>query len=90
MSDLGRTYYENVIEKTIRRLGLYLKYQVASGCLVIPDVELAASQFVQMCQAALYQPFIFQAASAPTEAEISNVVDSAARVFLATYAALGS
>jgi hypothetical protein len=38
-----------------------------------------------MCQASLFLPFIFQAAPAPSPERISQVVDSASRMFLAAY-----
>jgi hypothetical protein len=38
-----------------------------------------------MCQATLFQPFIFQAAPAPSAARIAHVVKSATRIFLAAY-----
>lgn len=86
MPEVGRHYYEQVIGRTARRLGHYLNAQVAVGHLVQLDGDFAASQFVLMCQASLFQPFIFHARPAPSETEISMVVDSATRLFLAAYA----
>ena len=43
------------------------------------------SQFMQMCQASLFLPFIFQAAPAPSTERIVEVVESATRMFLAAY-----
>jgi hypothetical protein len=40
---------------------------------------------MQMCQATLFQPFIFQAAPAPSAERIAHVVESATRMFLAAY-----
>jgi hypothetical protein len=42
-------------------------------------------QFMQMCQASLFMPFVFQAAPAPSAERIAEVVGSAARMFLAAY-----
>jgi AefR-like transcriptional repressor, C-terminal domain len=39
------------------------------------------------CQASLFLPFVFQAAPAPSEAEMARVVDSATHMFLAAYKA---
>ena len=55
------------------------------GDLAIDDCQLAASQFMQMCQASLFLPFIFQAAPAPSAERIAQVVESATRMFLAAY-----
>jgi AcrR family transcriptional regulator len=85
MPEVGRRFYENVVALTIRRLAAYLAARVKAGDLEIEDCELAATQFMQMCQATLFQPFIFQAAPAPSAARIAHVVKSATRIFLAAY-----
>jgi AcrR family transcriptional regulator len=85
MPEVGRRFYENVVALTIRRLAAYLDARVAAGDLAIDDCELAATQFMQMCQATLFQPFIFQAAPAPSAGRIAHVVESATRMFLAAY-----
>jgi AcrR family transcriptional regulator len=85
MPEVGRRFYENVVALTIRRLAAYLGARAKAGDLEIEDCELAATQFMQMCQATLFQPFIFQAAPAPTAARIAHVVKSATRIFLAAY-----
>jgi hypothetical protein len=85
MPEVGRRFYQNVIALTIRRLAGYLEARVAAGDLEIEDCELAAAQFMQMCQATLFQPFIFQAAPAPSAERIARVVESATRMFLAAY-----
>ena len=87
MPDVGRRYYEHVLEKTIGRLAGYLEARVEAKELAIPDCQLAASQFMQMCQASLFLPFIFQAAPSPSPERIDEVVDSATRMFLAAYRA---
>jgi len=85
MPEVGRRFYANVLEKTIDRLADYLKVHVASGDLAIDDCRLAASQFIQMCQATLFLPYVFQAEPAPSPERIATVVDSATRMFLAAY-----
>ena len=87
MPDVGRRFYENVIAVTIGRLAAYLEARARLGDVMIDDYRLAASQFLQMCQASLFQPFIFQAAPAPTPERIEQVVASATRMFLAAYGA---
>ncbi len=87
MPEVGRRYYANVLEKTINRLADYLRAHVAPGDLAIDDCQLAASQFLQMCQSALFLPFVFQAAPAPSADRIAEVVDSATRMFMAAYRA---
>ena len=85
MPDVGRRYYARVLDKTINRLSTYLKARVASGDLEIEDCDLAASQFMELCKASLFLPFVFQAAPAPSEERMTAVVDSATRMFLAAY-----
>jgi AcrR family transcriptional regulator len=85
MPDVGRRYYQRVLDRTINRLSDYLKAHVAAGNLAIDDCDLAASQFMELCKASLFLPFVFQAAPAPSEDRMKEVVDSAARMFLAAY-----
>lgn len=85
MPDVGRRYYGRVLDKSINRLSGYLKARVASGELDIEDCDLAASQFMELCKASLFLPFVFQAAPAPSEERMAAVVDSATRMFLAAY-----
>ena len=85
MPEVGRRYYENVLEKTIDRLAAYLEARVESNELAIDDYQLAASQFMLMCQASLFLPLIFQAAPAPSPERMTQVVESATRMFLAAY-----
>jgi AcrR family transcriptional regulator len=85
MPEVGRQFYENVLAKTINRLAEYLQAHVRANDLAIDDCGLAAAQFLQMCQATLFLPFVFQAEPAPSAERIARVVDSATRMFLATY-----
>jgi AcrR family transcriptional regulator len=85
MPDVGRRFYEQVLEKTINRLAAYLEARVAAKDLAIDDCQLAASQFMMMCQASLFLPFVFQAAPPPSAERMAQVVESARRMFLATY-----
>ncbi|MFT4121102.1 TetR/AcrR family transcriptional regulator [Bradyrhizobium sp.] len=87
MPDVGRRYYLRVLDKTINRLSDYLRVHVASGALDIDDCDLAASQFMELCKASLFLPFVFQAAPPPSEERMTDVVDSATRMFLAAYRA---
>jgi AcrR family transcriptional regulator len=87
MPDVGRRFYEQVLKNTIDRLVAYLKARVAAKDLVIDDCQLAASQFMLMCQASLFLPFVFQAAPPPSAERMAQVVESARRIFLAAYQA---
>jgi AcrR family transcriptional regulator len=87
MPEVGRRFYNNVVAHKIARLAAYLDTRGAAGDLEIEDCELAATQFMQMCQASLFMPFVFQAAPAPSAERIAEVVASATRMFLAGYQA---
>jgi AcrR family transcriptional regulator len=87
MPDVGRRFYADVLEKTINRLADYLKAHVRPDDLAIDNCHLAASQFMEVCKATLFLPFVFQAAPAPSSERIDEVIDSATRMFLAAYRA---
>jgi len=87
MPEVGRRYYEQMLESLINRLAAYLEARVKAGDLAIDDCKLAASQFQLMCQASLFLPFIFQASPPPSAERIREVVESAIRVFQAAYRA---
>lgn len=85
MPEVGRRFYDEVIAMTIGRFAAYLDSRCAEGELAIDDTTLAASQFMEMCKATLFLPYIFQAAAPPSSEQIARAVDSATRVFLAAY-----
>lgn len=85
MPEVGRRFYDNVIALTMRRLAGYLDARVKAKELAIDNCELAAAQFMMMCQATLFQPYIFQVKPTPTPTQIKTVVESATRMFLARY-----
>ena len=86
MPEVGRRFYNNVIAYSVERLAAYLEARTDLGELAIDDHQLAASQFMEMCKASLFLPFVFQAAPAPSAERIAEVVGSATRMFLAAYA----
>jgi AcrR family transcriptional regulator len=85
MPEVGSRFYEQVIASNVKRFADYLEARAGQGELAIENFELAAWQFMQMCQATLFQAFIFQAKPSPSPEQIATVVDSATKVFLAAY-----
>ena len=85
MPEVGRNFYNNVIAITIARLAGYLEARAGLGDLVIEDIPLASTQFMQMCQASLFMPYIFQAAPTPSPERVREVIASATRMFLSAY-----
>src|SRR5882762_6974683 len=70
MPEVGRRYYERVLDRIINRLAAYLQARVKAGELAIDDCQLAASQFMEISKASLFLPFVFQAAPAPSAERI--------------------
>ena len=85
MPEVGRRFYEKVIFFTVQSLAGFLQAKVKAGELVIDDCELAATQFMQVCQSTLFQPYIFQVKPAPSPEQAERVVASATRMFMAAY-----
>src|SRR5215475_6719366 len=85
MPEVGSRFYTHVIAHTVDRFAAYLEARGKLGELVMEDYQLAAWQFMQMCQATRFQAFIFQAKPSPSPEQIAKVVDSATRVFFAAY-----
>jgi AcrR family transcriptional regulator len=86
MPEVGRRFYNNVMAYSIGRLAAYLEARTRLGDLAIDDFQLASTQFIELCKASLFLPFIFQAAPAPSTERIAEVIASATRMFLAAYA----
>ena len=85
MPEVGTRFYQHVILATVDRFAAYLDARREADGLAMDDTQLAAWQFMQMCQATLFQAFIFQAAPSPSPERIAAVVDSATQVFFAAY-----
>src|SRR5262245_5297174 len=86
MPAIGKQFYEAGPVVGIARLGRYLEDQVAAGYLAIPDVDVAAAQFLDSCQSTMFKPLLFNFAPSPAEERINHVVGIAVRTFLAAYA----
>jgi AcrR family transcriptional regulator len=89
MPEVGRRFYEDVLEKNIDSFAGYLQVHVETRELAIDDTRLASSQFMLMCQASLFLPLVFQAAPPPSVERMTEVVESATRMFLAAYRGKG-
>jgi TetR/AcrR family transcriptional regulator of autoinduction and epiphytic fitness len=69
------------------KVSAYFGAQVEAGVLDIADTELAAAQFLDMCQSTIMRAMLFGASDAPTPERIAEVVEAAVDVFMAAYAA---
>jgi AcrR family transcriptional regulator len=87
MPEIGKKFYETGPSRGIAMLAAYLERQVDAGVLAIDDCEVAAAQFLDMCQSTLFKPVLFNFAPPPPLARIEHVVRIAVRTFLAAYRA---
>jgi AcrR family transcriptional regulator len=87
MPEIGKVFYETGPAEGIARLAGYLRAQTQAGVLAIDDIEIAAAQFLDACQATLFKPVLFNFAEAPTPERIAHAVGIAVKTFLAAYRA---
>jgi len=85
MPEIGKVFYETGPAEGIARLAGYLRAQCDAGVLAIDDVEIAAAQFLDACQATLFKPVLFNFAGGPTPERIAHAVGIAVKTFLAAY-----
>lgn len=87
MPDIGRSFYENGPMLGAGLIARHLERMIAEGKLApIADPELAAMQFLDLCQSSLTRPRLFNAVRRPpSEAEIAHVVNEAMAMFMARY-----
>lgn len=67
------------------RLVHHMKCYVDAGHMVIPDLDLAADQFAQLCKATIHEKLIFGMARGITESDVRRSVSGAVEMFLARY-----
>jgi len=87
MPELGAKFYRAGPAFGISSLKAYLEQQVAHGVLKPHDSEVIAAQFIDSCLSLTFKPMLFNFAGPPSDAEISRVVRSAVRTFVAAYKA---
>lgn len=82
---VGQVFYEAGPCHGRNRLAAYLREQAAAGRLRVPDAEVAAIQFLNLCKGDILTAHMFGVGEPPTTAEIDAVVTSAVDVFFAAY-----
>ncbi|QGX99817.1 TetR family transcriptional regulator [Roseovarius faecimaris] len=85
--ELGARFYESGPALLRQRLGGVLQHYVDRGELKIDDMDLAASQFGELCKSDLFVRCLCGVACDCTEADIDRVVTGAVEMFLARYRA---
>jgi AcrR family transcriptional regulator len=86
MPDMGVDFYNNGPRLGQRLLGEWLQTQSDAGALAIPDTDMAAIQFIELCLAGQLRPRLFGALTAePCPVTIKNGVRLAVDVFCNAY-----
>jgi AcrR family transcriptional regulator len=83
--ELGQVFLNSGPRRGIDRLTEWLRTRIGDGELRIDDVELAAWQFLMMCQGSVMLPMMLGGEPRPTSARLEQVVVRAADVFIAGY-----
>lgn len=82
---LGRQFYDFGPGLIHDRLVHHLRCYVENGKLSIPDLDLAADQFAQLCKAAIHERLLFGLTDAVTPDLAHRSVHGAVDMFLARY-----
>ncbi len=86
MPALGARFFTGGAMRSQTDLAAFLRREVSSARLVIPDVPHAANQFIDLSTGNLWKPRLFgKTTEAPSAKEIEASVSSAVAMFMATY-----
>ena len=85
--ELGRAFYDSGPALGRARLSDYLRAACDAGHLSVPDIELAADQFAELCKATVWARAVFGVQSEFSEAQLARIIDGAVTTFLARYRA---
>ena len=87
--EIGQRFYASGPAVMRAEMAAYFAAAQARGELEIPDVQLAADQFGELCKADVWARLMFGVSKEVSAAEIDRVVDGAVDVFMARYGAEG-
>lgn len=86
--ELGRTFYEQGLERTVEALASTFAALAARGLLVVPDAQVAATQFNWLIMSGpMNRAMLLGQDVTPDGAELDRWVDEGVRTFLAAYGA---
>lgn len=85
--DLGRAFHASGPELGKKRIAAHLSRAVEAGLLDIPDLDLAAYQFMELCKAGAFHKRLFFVESETSEEEMARIADAAVDVFVKGYRA---
>lgn len=85
--ELGRIFYDNGPKSVIGVIAGVLGDAAAAGELVIDDPVGAAWRFKALCEAKLFEQYLWATRSSVTDAEINDNVEPACAIFLGSFRA---
>jgi TetR/AcrR family transcriptional regulator, mexJK operon transcriptional repressor len=83
--EIGQQFFESGPALARARMIAYLHDAEACCDLMVPDKELAADQFIELCKADVFPRALFGVGAPATKAERERVVNGAVDLFLARY-----
>lgn len=83
--ELGRAFYENGRARGQRKIALWFQRQMVEGRLEMGDAEIAAEQFVALCEIGPGRQMLLGADLKPGEGEVCRLATQAVATFLAAY-----
>ncbi len=83
--DIAQSLYTQGKQTIHRTLAAFLQRQMTSGALMRSDPDLAADQFIALCQARTQRARLLNVVAAPSPEEITNDVEAAVNIFLVAY-----
>jgi TetR/AcrR family transcriptional regulator, mexJK operon transcriptional repressor len=85
--ELGQAFYMSGPMAVRGVLGAYLRAAAARGELVVPDIDLAADQFCELCKADVLHRRLFGGEARIAAKDSERTIRGAVEVFLARYGA---
>jgi AcrR family transcriptional regulator len=82
---IGRTLYASGPGYGINRISAYFDAQSAKGGLSMPDTQLAAAQFLELCLCRILKPLLFSVSGPASRGRIETNVTSAVDMILSSY-----
>lgn len=87
--DIGRAFYEAGPSYGVKRVGDFLAERSTAGEISVPDAEIAAHQFLDLCVSGIMKPLLFGATAAPAPETVAARVNEAVVMILARYGTKG-
>ena len=80
--ELGAAVFQAGPTAAADRLAAYLRVHVEAGALTLPDVDLAARQFMEMIKGDLHSRALMRTSDIPSRKEVASCIDHATAIFL--------